>query len=69
MAFAFLGTGASDDKNMDGFLEWEVNLTDRVTQPNGKITESKTPLPFHQCNEDDKQAYLYKFKESQKAVE
>ena len=42
MAFAFLGTGASEDNSMDGFLEWEVNLTDRITEPNGKITENKT---------------------------
>ena len=54
---------------MDGYLEWEVTVTNRTTHENGEISENKTLLSFHLCNETDKANYLFKFKPNQKAVE
>ena len=58
-----------EDDSMEGFLNWEVSSSNRITQPNGSIDEQNTPLPFHKCNDIDKEKYLFKFKPNQKDVE
>ena len=50
--------------SMDDYLEWEVSLNNRTTQPDGEIVEQKTPLDYHLCNSYDKEKYLFDFKES-----
>ena len=54
--------------DMEGYLEWEINMNNRTTLPTGEITEERTALPFHKCTENDKKKYMYEFKESQKSV-
>ena len=54
---------------MDGYLEWQVSMLDRVTMPSGEIKEIPRPLTYHYCTEQDKHDYLFEFDASQAAVE
>ena len=50
-AFHFLGNQDGQDFSIDmtGYLEWEVNLVNRVTKSDGSIEEEKTHMPYHVC--------------------
>ena len=47
-AFNFLGN-QDISGDMTGYLEWEVNLVNRVTRSDGSIEEEKTHMPYHVC--------------------
>ena len=53
---------------MTGYLNWDVNMVNRVTKADGSIKEDKTPLSYHICTQEDFDNYSYRPRENQKKV-